>query len=354
MFSRKGKSLKGKKGFTLTEVLVTVIIIGVLAAIAYPVFSKSIMKARATEAVNLLEIVKNKQIHYYANSTNGTYITDVSKLGKLTNSHEEAAGTTGLKINDKYYLTLNEENSCAYITYKKGGNDIFTFSTGYETAGLGCSRSPSADSESAKICDSFGDISGSSNSVCAPMPDPWEDRGGCTDEQRAAKPTCNTSAGFTDNYVFSEASCSWIGDCTPISGWCDGQTKPCINDAGRACTRSCSGTTWGDCNINCDTSECSEGEEKDNGYGNCMGVCKSDRSGFECKTGWVGENYWCENATSCKALFKQCPVGAEQKQTCADGENYLTRVYDSRKGWVDASNASQPCNNWDLASCTCA
>lgn len=350
MFIRKGKSLKSKKGFTLTEVLVTVIIIGVLAAISYPVFSKSIMKARATEAVNLLEIVKNKQIHHYANSSNGTYITDVSKLGKLTNSKEEAAGTTGLKINDKYYLTLNDANSCAYVTYKKGDKDIFTFSTGYETAGLGCSKSAGADSETAEICSSFGDISGSSNSVCAPMPDPWEDRHECTDEQRV-KPACDTANGYIDTYQFVETSCSWIGTCTKNPNWCDGQTRACTNDAGRACTQSCTGVSWGACNINCDMSECSEGEE--GSFGNCPGICKSDRSGFECKVGAKNENYWCETATSCKPLYKQCLSGTEQRQTCDDGDNYITRTYDLYKGWVGAN--SEDCNSgFDTANCKCA
>ena len=81
------KALKGRKGFTLMEVLVTVIIVGVLAAIAYPVFSKSIAKARATEAVNLLEIVKNKQIQNFA--TTGEYATSISDFKKLTTGKDD-------------------------------------------------------------------------------------------------------------------------------------------------------------------------------------------------------------------------------------------------------------------------
>ena len=253
-------------------------------------------------------------------------------------------------VNDKYYLTLNDANSCAYVTYKKGDKDIFTFSTGYETAGLGCSKSAGADSETAEICSSFGDISGSSDSVCAPMPDPWEDRHECTDEQRV-KPACDTANGYIDTYQFVETSCSWIGTCTKNPNWCDGQTRACTNDAGRACTQSCTGVSWGACNINCDMSECAEGEE--GSFGNCPGICKSDRSGFECKVGANNGNYWCESATSCKPLYKQCLNGAVQKQTCDDGDNYITRTYDLYKGWVGAN--SEDCNSgFDTANCKCA
>ena len=47
-----------KSGFTLTEVLVVVLVISVLAAMAYPIYTKSATKSRAVEAINLLEMVR--------------------------------------------------------------------------------------------------------------------------------------------------------------------------------------------------------------------------------------------------------------------------------------------------------
>jgi len=54
------------KGFTLLELLTVVIIIAILAAIAIPQFFKAAERARASEAVNLLGVIRSAQIRYYA------------------------------------------------------------------------------------------------------------------------------------------------------------------------------------------------------------------------------------------------------------------------------------------------
>jgi prepilin-type N-terminal cleavage/methylation domain-containing protein len=50
--------MRGKKGFTLIEVLIVVIILGILATIAIPQFGNIVERARASEAVTNIAAIR--------------------------------------------------------------------------------------------------------------------------------------------------------------------------------------------------------------------------------------------------------------------------------------------------------
>jgi len=56
--------MRRNEGFTITELMVAVVIIGVLATIAIPSFTSYIYKARVTEATNFLGEIKQRQESY--------------------------------------------------------------------------------------------------------------------------------------------------------------------------------------------------------------------------------------------------------------------------------------------------
>jgi prepilin-type N-terminal cleavage/methylation domain-containing protein len=56
--------MKRNRGFTITELMIAVVIMGVLATLAIPSFTSYIYKARVTEATNFLGEIKQRQEAY--------------------------------------------------------------------------------------------------------------------------------------------------------------------------------------------------------------------------------------------------------------------------------------------------
>ncbi len=91
---------KSIKGFTLIEMLVVVLIIGILAAVALPQYQKSVEKAKLTEALINFKLLKESAERYI-----------------LTNGYPDSGGTTmksmldvelsGGEFNDHNYITKN-------------------------------------------------------------------------------------------------------------------------------------------------------------------------------------------------------------------------------------------------------
>ncbi len=68
-----------KKGFTLLELMIVVIIVGILASLAVPRFIQATRKAKEAEARNILGIIRTSQIRYYLENRQ-TYSTDITLL----------------------------------------------------------------------------------------------------------------------------------------------------------------------------------------------------------------------------------------------------------------------------------
>ncbi len=72
------------KGFTLLELIIVIIIIGILASLAIPQYIKLAEKSRSAEGVSLLNIYRSAQIRY--SSEHSVYTAAVADLDITTTS----------------------------------------------------------------------------------------------------------------------------------------------------------------------------------------------------------------------------------------------------------------------------
>ncbi len=89
-----------RKGFTLIELIIVVIIIGILAAIAAPMMSVNVNKAKRSEAIAALGAIKTAARLY--NAENGAWPTGTVSIGSSVATMN--AYITNTSLDGRYFL----------------------------------------------------------------------------------------------------------------------------------------------------------------------------------------------------------------------------------------------------------
>jgi type IV pilus assembly protein PilE len=153
-------STKNKKAFTLIEMLVVVLIIGILAAIALPQYQKAVERSLASEALSIMKTIKQAEEIYYL--VHDEYTLDFDKLD---------VSISGTKVNNRtiegkffnYVLTDDGGDGVYLDAYRNNGGgynywfdcmfDKSSYKNNLFRGNLYCSARTPKDEE---ICESFG------------------------------------------------------------------------------------------------------------------------------------------------------------------------------------------------------
>ena len=115
------------RGFTLTELMIVIVVLGILAAIAYPSYTAFVLRGKRAEGRNMLMEAAARQERFY--SDNNSYTSTIGSGGLNISSSSEngyysLAATTPDTDNQTFTLTATPtftDAACGNMTLTQTG-----------------------------------------------------------------------------------------------------------------------------------------------------------------------------------------------------------------------------------------
>jgi len=123
-----------KKGFTLIELVVVIIIIGILAAIAFPMMRGNIEKAKKSEAVAALGTIRTAERLYFVEHDQYTDVGNFNDAANPLSTYIQPADLAG-----QYYsaicFNVTGATNTAFLAWGVGNTDGSTAPKSSEVTG---------------------------------------------------------------------------------------------------------------------------------------------------------------------------------------------------------------------------
>ncbi len=121
MRGNKDKGKEKQRGFTLVEMMVVIIIVGILAAVAVPLYTGYVEKSKITEATSIIgAIITSEKVEMQRVPSQGFYSAD----------GPEAFKAKGLDLSDTKYFTYKVEatdcSPCKDFKVTATATDMYT------------------------------------------------------------------------------------------------------------------------------------------------------------------------------------------------------------------------------------
>lgn len=98
--------MKKNRGFTLIEILIVMVVIGILAAIAIPSYNNQLIRGTRSSAQAVMMDIANKELFYL--QAQRQYTSDYTQLGIAALPSE---------VSNFYAITINPDNTAAPPTF---------------------------------------------------------------------------------------------------------------------------------------------------------------------------------------------------------------------------------------------
>ena len=253
------KQNKNKRAFTLTELLIVVIVIGVLSAVTLPKFTRVIENRKVTEAEEMMSAVRTEQERRCA--MDKPYTLKFDNLSDVVSSSDTKNYTYSLQAEGISATSKKGDYTLKMLSYHNGSFCC----TGADCAKLN-KNYPSCDGLTFPSSGCEGSDGGGSEIGTDPTPS-----ASCTDGQVRGSQSCNICGVQTTQACVGGRWVSQLGECSKTVAECD--TPECTNGAvsgsqscntcGTQTTQKCVNGKWesflGACSKTVE--ECTENED---------------------------------------------------------------------------------------------